>query len=110
MKDTNEIEKQLARKADAYIEQKANEMYAIHKEIADFVGTRTNFIDYITHFNSYDSAAPENKDNHTAYDDANQKKKKYRKELEMKDKKRHVAKNKKEIITKYKERHVIKER
>ena len=31
MKDTNEIEKQLARKADAYIEQKANEMYAIHK-------------------------------------------------------------------------------
>ena len=40
MKDTNEIEKQLERKADAYIEQKANEMYAIHKEITDFTGIR----------------------------------------------------------------------
>ena len=36
MKNTNEIEKQLKRKADAYIEQKANEMYAIHQEISDF--------------------------------------------------------------------------
>ena len=27
MKDTNEIEKQLKRKADAYIEQKAKEMF-----------------------------------------------------------------------------------
>ena len=45
MKDTNEIEKQLKRKADAYIEKKANEMYAIHQEISDFVGTSTNFID-----------------------------------------------------------------
>jgi len=67
MKNTNEIEKQLKRKADAYIEKKANEIYAIHQEISDFVGTSTNFIDYITHFNSYDSAAPENKSNHTAY-------------------------------------------
>ena len=100
MKDTNEIEKQLARKADAYIEQKANEMYAIHKEIAEFVGTSTNFIDYITHFNSYDSAAPENKDNHTAYADAHQTKKKYRIELELNYKKRLVAKYTKELIMK----------
>ena len=100
MKTTSEIEKQLKRKADAYIEQKAKEMYAIHQEIADFVGTSTNFIDYITHFNSYDSAAPENKGNHTAYTDAHQTKKKYRLELEMNYKKRLVAKYTKELITK----------
>ena len=76
MKNTNEIEKQLARKADAYIEQKANEMFAIHEEIGRFLDGRPNFIDYITHFNSYDTAAPENKGNHTAYCDAHQTKSK----------------------------------
>ena len=100
MKDTNEIEKQLQRKADNYLEQKANEMYAIHQEIAEFTGARNSFIDYITHFNSYDSAAPENKSNHTAYADAHQTKKKYRLELEMNYKKRLVAKYTKELITK----------
>ena len=101
MKNTNEIEKQLARKADAYIEQKANEMYAIHQEIAEFLGTSVpSFIDYITHFNSYDSAAPENKSNHTAYCDAHQTKKKFRLELESNYKKRLVAKYTKELIAK----------
>ena len=100
MKNTNEIEKQLARKADAYIEQKAEEMYAIHKEIADFVGTSTNFIDYITHFNQYNEAIPEDKSNHVAYCDAHQTKKKYRLELEMNYKKRLVAKYTKELLTK----------
>ena len=100
MKDTNEIEKQLKRKADAYIEQKANEIYAIHQEISDFVGTGTNFIDYITHFNSYDTAAPENKSNHVAYAGSHDTKKKYRLELEMNYKKRLVAKYTKELITK----------
>ena len=100
MKTTNEIEKQLKRKADAYIEQKAEQMYAIHQEIADFVGTSTNFIDYITHFNSYDTAAPENKSNHTAYTDTHQTKKKYRLELEMNYKQKLVTKYTKELITK----------
>ena len=100
MKNTNEIEKQLERKAEAYLEQKANEMYAIHQEIAEFVGGSTNFIDYITHFNSYDTAAPENKSNHTAFADAHQTKKKYRLELEMNYKKRLVAKYTKELLTK----------
>ena len=100
MKDTNEIEKQLKRKADAYIEQKANEMYAIHQEIADFVGTSTSFIDYITHLNSYDTAAPENKSNHVAFADTHQTKKKYRLELEMNYKQKLVAKYTKELITK----------
>ena len=100
MKNTNEIEKQLQRKAEAYLEQKANEMYAIHQEIAEFVGGSTNFIDYITHFNSYDSAAPENKSNHVAYCDANSTKKKYRLELEMNYKQKLVAKYTKELISK----------
>jgi len=100
MKDTNEIEKQLKLKADKYIEKKANEIYAIHEEIADFVGTSTNFIDYITHFNSYDSAAPENKGNHTAYAQSSDIKKKYKLELAMNYKQRLVAKYTKELITK----------
>jgi hypothetical protein len=100
MKDTNEIEKQLQHKAEAYLEQKANEMYAIHQEIADFVGGSANFIDYITHFSSYDTAAPENKSNHTAFANANSTKKKYRLELEMNYKKRLVAKYTKELISK----------
>ena len=100
MKNTNEIEKQLQRKAEAYLEQKANEMYAIHQEITDFVGGGANFIDYITHFNSYDTAAPENKSNYIAFADAHQTKKKYRLELEMNYKKRLVAKYTKELLTK----------
>ena len=100
MKNTNEIEKQLQHKADNYIEQKANEMFAIHEEITEFCGTSNNFIDYITHFNSYKSAAPENKSNHTAFCDAHETKKKYRLELEMNYKKRLVTKYTKELIAK----------
>ena len=101
MKDTNEIEKQLKRKADKYIEQKAKEMFEIHREIAMYLGTSLpSFIDYITHWNSYDSAAPENKSNHTAYCDVNQTTKKYRLELESNYKKRLVAKYTRELITK----------
>ncbi|MDB2613324.1 hypothetical protein N9Y89_00935 [bacterium] len=100
MKDTNEIEKQLKLKADAYIEQKAQEMFAIHEEIANYVGTSTNYIDYITHFNSYDSAGLENKSNHTAYASHHQTKKKYKLELEMNYKSKLVAKYTKELIMK----------
>jgi len=100
MKNTNEIEKQLKRKADAYIEQKANEMYAIHQEISDFTGTSASFVDYITHFNSYDTAAPENKSDHVAYAGSHDTKKKYRLELEMNYKQKLVAKYTKELITK----------
>jgi hypothetical protein len=100
MKDTNEIEKQLKRKADAYIEKKANEMYAIHQEISDFVGTSTNFIDYITHYNQYKNAEPEDKSNHTTYAQHGDIKKKYELELAMNYKKRLVAKYTKELITK----------
>ena len=100
MKDTNEIEKQLKRKADAYIEQKANEMYAIHKEIADFTGASPSFIDYITHMLQYDQAKPEDKSDHVSFADTHQTKKKYRLELEMNYKQKLVAKYTKELITK----------
>ena len=101
MKETNEIEKQLQHKADKYIEQKAKEMFEIHREIAMYLGTSLpSFIDYITHWNSYDSAAPENKSNHTAYCDVHQTTKKYRLELEMNYKRRLVAKYTRDLITK----------
>ena len=100
MKDTNEIEKQLKRKADAYIEQKANEMYAIHQEIADFVGANNDFTYYITHLLQYDQARTEDKSNHTAYADTHQTKKKYKLELELNYKQKLVAKYTKELITK----------
>ena len=101
MKETNEIEKQLQHKADKYIEQKAKEMFEIHREIALYLGTSLpSFIDYITHWNSYDSAAPENKSNHTAYCDVHQTTKKYRLELEMNYKRRLVAKYTRDLITK----------
>tara|TARA_A100001391_G_scaffold191599_1_gene165099 strand:- start:454 stop:771 length:318 start_codon:yes stop_codon:yes gene_type:complete len=100
MKNTNEIEKQLARKADAYIEQKAEQMYAIHKEIAEFVGGGTNFIDYITHFNQYNEARPEDKSEHVCFADVHATKKKYKLELEINYKRRLVAKYTKELIAK----------
>ena len=100
MKNTNEIEKQLKRKADAYIEQKANEMYAIHQEISDFLGTDANFTYYITHMLQYDQSADKDKSNHVSYADPHQTKKKYRLELEMNYKQKLVAKYTKELITK----------
>ena len=100
MKDTNEIEKQLQHKADKYIEQKANEMYAIHQEIADFVGANNSFTYYITHLLQYDQAEDKDKRNHTAYADNHQTKKKYRLELELNYKERLVAKYTKELLTK----------
>jgi len=54
MKNTNEIEKQLQHKADKYIEQKAKEMFEIHREIAMYLGgSLPTYIDYITDFNDY---------------------------------------------------------
>ena len=100
MKNTNEIEKQLARKADAYIAQKAEEMYTIHKEIAEFVGGGTNFIDYITHFNQYNEASPEDKSKYVTFAEHGATKKKYKLELELNYKRRLVAKYTKELLTK----------
>ena len=101
MKDTNEIEKQLKRKADAYIEQKSKEMFEIHREIAQYLGTSLpSFIDYITHIRQYDEAIPENKSDHTAYCTPSYMEKKFKLELESNYKNRLVAKYTKELITK----------
>ena len=100
MKTTNEIEKQLKRKADDYIEQKANEMYAIHEEIANFLGTSPNFIDYITHLRQYNSARPEDKGAHVSYASPSDMKKKYKLELAKNYKEKLVAKYTKELLTK----------
>ena len=101
MKTTNEIEKQLQRKADDYIEQKANEMYAIHEEIANFLGGRSaSFIDYITHLRQYDEAKPEDKGTHVSYASPSDTKKKYKLELAKNYKEKLVAKYTKELLTK----------
>ena len=101
MKNTNEIEKQLKLKADAYIEQKAREMFLIHEEIAEFLGTDVpSFIDYITNVRQYNETSPENKENHKAYCSPSDMKKKFRLELETNYKNRLVAKYTKELITK----------
>ena len=64
MKNTNEIEKQLQHKADKYIEQKAKEMFEIHREIAQYLGGRLpSYIDYITDFSNYSKDLVANRGN-----------------------------------------------
>ena len=77
MKDTNEIDKQLKQKADKYIAQKAEEMFNIYQEINKYVGTSQNFYDYITHYNQYKDARPEDKSDHTSYVEPHAMKKKF---------------------------------
>jgi hypothetical protein len=100
MKDTNEIDKQLKQKADKYIAQKAEEMFNIYQEINKYVGTSQNFYDYITHYNQYKDARPEDKSDHTSYVEPHAMKKKFQLELAMNYKQKLVAKYTKELITK----------
>ena len=100
MKTTNEIEKQLEHKAALFLEQKAEEIFAIYQEISKFVGTSDNFTYYITHLLQYDGAKPDDKAKHTALADANGMKKKLRLELALNYKKMLVAKYTKELISK----------
>ncbi len=101
MKDTNEIEKQLKRKADAYIEQKSKEMFEIHREIAQYLGTYLpSFIDYITHLRQYNEAALEVKSNHTAFCTPSEMTEKFKLELSSNYKDRLVAKYTRELISK----------
>ena len=62
MKTTNEIEKQLERKADAYLEQKAKEMIAIRKQIEQFLDIDPSFIHYITDYDKYCKADAQGRD------------------------------------------------
>ena len=101
MKNTNEIEKQLQNKADKYIAKKAEEMFEIHKDIANYLGTTLpSFIDYITHLRHYDEAVPEDKDNHASYCTPSEMTKKLKLELSKSYKHRLVAKYTRELIAK----------
>ena len=101
MKNTNEIEKQLQRKADKYIEQKAKEMFNIHKEIALYLGTSLpTYIDYITDFSDYSKDITANRGNYFTSSSPSSMELKYRKDLEKNYKHKLVAKYTRELIMK----------
>ena len=101
MKNTNEIEKQLQHKADKYIEQKAKEMFNIHKEIAQYLGTTLpSYIDYISNYYEYKQAMQADKDNFFESSSPPETQYKFEKELAKNYKKRLVAKYTKELIAK----------
>ena len=101
MKDTNEIEKQLQHKADKYIEQKAKEMFEIHREIALYLGASLpTYIDYITDFSDYSKDITANRGNYFTSSSPSSMELKYRKDLEKNYKHKLVAKYTRELIMK----------
>ena len=100
MKTTNEIEKQLERKADAYLQQKAKEMVAIRKEIEQFLDVDPSFIDYIKDYNEYCKAEKVDKRNYVSYSSPHITQNKLRDELIENYKERLVKKYTKELLTK----------
>jgi len=101
MKDTNEIEKQLQRKADKYIEQKAKEMFEIHREIAQYLGTSLpSYIDYITDFSDYSRDLVANRGDYFTSSSPSSMELKYQKDLEKNYKHKLVAKYTRELIMK----------
>jgi hypothetical protein len=101
MKNTNEIEKQLQHKADKYIEQKAKEMFEIHREIARYLGTSLpTYIDYITDFSDYSKDIMANRDNYFTSSSPSSMVLKYQKDLEKNYKEKIVAKYTRELIAK----------
>jgi hypothetical protein len=101
MKNTNEIEKQLQRKADKYLEQKAKEMFEIHREIATYLGRDLpSYIDYITDFGDYSNDLTANQGKYFTCSSPSSMEFKFQKDLEKNYKERIVAKYTKELITK----------
>ena len=101
MKNTNEIEKQLQRKADKYIEQKAKEMFEIHREIARYLGgSLPNYIDYITDFSDYSKDIQANRGNYFTSSSPSAMQLKYQKDLQKNYKEKLVAKYTTELLTK----------
>jgi len=101
MKTTNEIEKQLERKADAYLEQKANEMIAIRKQIEQMLDIDPSFIDYITDYGNYCEANNiADKRNYVSYHSPSVTKNKLINDLAENYKERLVKKYTTELITK----------
>ena len=101
MKNTNEIEKQLQRKADKYIEQKAKEMFEIHREIAQYLGGRLpSYIDYITDFSNYSKDLVANRGKYFTSSSPSSMKLKYQIDLKTNYKDKIVAKYTRELIAK----------
>ncbi len=101
MKNTNEIEKQLQRKADAYIKQKAEHMFAIHKDIALYLGTSLpSYIDYISDFSEYSNAYSADKPKYFTSSSPSAIQNKFFYDLAENYKERLVAKYTKELIAK----------
>ena len=100
MKTTNEIEKQLERKADDYLEQKAKEMIAIRKQIEQFLDIDPSFIDYITDYHEYCKAEKVDKRNYVSYHSPSVTKNKLINDLAENYKERLVKKYTTELLTK----------
>ena len=100
MKNTNEIEKQLQRKADDYLEQKAQEMDNILREVREFAGVRSSFFDYISDYSKYRETSTPKADDCCKFTDLKCMKDKFHRELKLNYKDALVAKYTKELITK----------
>ena len=101
MKNTNEIEKQLQQKADRYIAQKAEEMFNIHKEIAQYLGTDLpSYIDYISDFNKFSNGYAADRPNYFESSSSASMKNKFKYELSKNYKEKIVAKYTRELIAK----------
>ena len=100
MKNTNEIEKQLQRKADNYLEQKAIEIQNILKEVKEFTGVRASFYDYIADYTEFKHTDTPKADDACRFTDFGNMKDKFHKELKLNFKAALVAKYTKELITK----------
>ena len=101
METTNEIEKQLKRKADKYLEQKAQEMFLIHEEIANYLGTNgINRIYYINDFGDYSRDLVANRGQYFISTSPESMKLKYQKDLEKNYKEKLVTKYTKELLEK----------
>ena len=100
MKNINEIEKQLQRKADDYLEQKAIEMDNILKEVKEFAGVRSSFFDYISDYSKYRETSTPKADGACKFTDLKCMKDKFHRELKLNYKDALVAKYTKELITK----------
>ena len=101
MKNTNEIEKQLQQKADKYIAQKAEEMFKIHEEIAEYLGkSLPTYIDYISDFNKFSNGYSADKPKYFESSSPAAMKNKFKYELSKNYKDKIVAKYTKELLDK----------
>ena len=100
MKTTNEIEKQLQRKADDYLQQKAKEMQNILQELKEFAGVRAMFFDYIADYKEFKHTDTPKADDACKFTDFGNMEDKFYKELKLNFKNALVAKYTNDLITK----------